>query len=82
MSEEKLLTDMVDAFAKRMRRKLQAKRRNRWTGWRMSGFKSKLEDDLLTHLKLALQGDASQWVDVANYAAFLDYQARDNDERF
>ncbi len=75
-SEKQKLQALVRDFSSRMLEKLQAKRGRGWSGWRSEHFKERLENDLLIHLRLALQGDDSQWIDVANYAAFLDYRGR------
>ncbi len=75
-NERQQIQSLVKDFSSRMREKLLKKLGRGWRGWENDAFKRKLEDDILIHLRLALQGDASQWVDVANYAAFLDYQSR------
>lgn len=80
-SEKQKIQAMVSDFSSRMEAKLQSKRGRGWKGWSHDLFKKQLEDDLLLHLKLALQGDATQWVDVANYAAFLDYQIRQSTDQ-
>lgn len=68
------ITKLIELFSAKMLKKLNAKKRQGFSGWQHIELKQKLENDLLLHLKRALQGDSSQWVDVANYAAFLDYQ--------
>ena len=75
-TERQEIQKLVRDFSSRMRAKLLKKLGRGWSGWRDDDFREKLENDLLIHLRLALQGDATQWVDVANYAAFLDYQSR------
>jgi len=75
-NERQEIQALVNDFSSRMRAKLLKKLGRGWSGWKDDDFRQKLEEDLLLHLRAALQGDATQWVDIANYAAFLDYQSR------
>lgn len=66
------LKGLVDGFAKAMRSKLLAKSRDGWSGWEHCS-EDELERRLLEHLARALR-DPNQWVDVANFCAFLWWQ--------
>lgn len=74
-SEQQQLNDMVDAFAARMKEKLQAKYVAGWSGWNSAGYRNTLHLKLINHAMKGIHGDDQQWLDVANFAAFLDYQA-------
>ena len=72
-SEQKQLVAMVDDFARQMKEKLLAKEKDGWTGWRETHYRSNFQRRLVAHAIEAIQGDNRQWVDVANFAAFLNY---------
>lgn len=64
--DDKALTALVDEFAAEMKLKLLAKRREGNWGWDNPENRDKIEHGLFAHLKRP-----GQWIDVANYAAFL-----------
>ncbi len=73
------LTAMVDQFSKRMKEKLVAKANRRFAGWDCESYRADLERKLFSHAMRGIQGDGNQWLDVANFAAFLDGLTRDDD---
>ena len=81
MTESERLEMVVDDFADRMKKKLLQKEDEGWSGWRRKVHSQDFEDRLIEHALCGIRGDSAQWVDVANFAAFLDYQARDHDEQ-
>lgn len=72
-NERTMLRQLVREFSSEMREKLLAKADAGWGGWDIKIYKKTLEEKLVHHLVRALKGDAKQWVDVANFAAFLWY---------
>ena len=79
MDEAERLEKMVDDFAARMLEKLIDKDDEGWSGWSQPNYRKVLEHKLMDHAVRALQGESEQWLDVANFAAFLDYQSRQED---
>lgn len=66
------LSGLVADFSGEMLSKLHAKQREGWVGWNDDGWISDadLEEDLMKHIARA-RLDPDQWIDVANYCAFL-----------
>ena len=71
MSEKAALRTLVKDFSAEMREKLLAKADQGWVGWDHPNYRLDLEQKLFAHVLRALRGDSRQWVDVANFAAFL-----------
>lgn len=69
--EEITVRQLVREFSREMREKLLVKTGDGWSGWNTEGFQPACREGLAIHLVRALDGDAAQWVDVANFAAFL-----------
>ena len=73
MSDEKQrLKRMVNDFATEMVFKLEAKMDEGWSGWDDHDMQMEFETRLIVHVMRATRGEKGQWVDVANFAAFLD----------
>ena len=72
MSEHNKLCDLVTDFSDRMREKLLEKLDEGWEGWDDADAKMEFEDRLIAHVVSAMRGEEGEWVDVANFAAFLD----------
>ena len=75
------LQRMVRDFSGEMRDKLAHKASRHgggWVGGREPRYRRPVVDGLMTHLGRALEGDDSQWVDVANYCAFLWKQSHED----
>lgn len=67
------LCKMAHAFARKMLDKLLDKMLEGYEGWADSDFRDELIDKLGEHVRRAREeGEKGQWVDVANFAAFLD----------
>ncbi len=70
------LDEAVDAFATKMKDKLENKRHQGWSGWDHGWFitdKRCCNRKLASHVKRVLAGDWKQAVDVANFALFIDH---------
>lgn len=69
---------MVDAFVGAMLDKLRRKQLDGWVGWDDSKEypDGVFHTRLLSHLSRAMNGDAAQWVHVANFAMFCWWRAK------
>lgn len=74
-TEADRLIEMIDAFAERMKEKVLDKLAEGFSGWSQKSYRKTLESDLVEHAFRGIRGESDQWLDVANLAAFLDYQA-------
>ena len=71
MGDKTELRRLVTEFSSEMRSKLAAKADAGWCGWNAMNLPdSVLEEKLFAHAARAMR-DPKQWVDVANFAAFL-----------
>ena len=71
------LTDAVEWFCGEMKRKLHDKAAGGWCGWDSSNFAQatgECGERLMNHAIAVIQGDASQALDVANFAMFIAWQ--------
>ncbi len=74
------LQTLVDEFSKEMLDTLEGKELEGWRGWNWKRFsKRSLETRLQEHVARAIQ-DPEQWIDVANFCAFLWWRARKENE--
>ena len=71
-AKRRSIETLVESFAAKMLDKLTYKRDMGWTGWGDRRRKGQFERRLLEHARRAMEGERGQWVDVANFAAFLD----------
>jgi hypothetical protein len=72
MGDRTRLRKLVQKFSAAMRVKLLSKQDRGWENWDVPAFREKLVVDLISHLLRAADGKhPEQWVDIANYAAFL-----------
>lgn len=72
MSRKVGIPGLVERFAAEMLRKLKKKQRGGWSGWNALYNKEDFERRLMLHALRGVHGETGQWVDVANFAAFLD----------
>ena len=72
MSEKSELSRMLQMFSGKMRQTLYAKVEAGWIGWDRPHYRKQFEKALIAHALRAVHGERGQWVDVANFAAFLD----------
>ena len=79
MGEKRGLEKLVERFSGAMLEKLKAKRRSGYTGWDRRIPAEDLERRLADHMVRAIH-DPKQWVDVANFAAFLWYRDQGGEE--
>ena len=74
-SEEQQIDALVSDFSDAMRRKLHQKRHQDWSGWDDPDERDALIAKLRSHVVRASSSDeipdGKQWIDVANFAAFL-----------
>ena len=70
MTDEDKLNKLVDDFSMAMRRKLLLKKHQGFYGWNDKSYRGVIGKKLMEHVERARK-DPSQWVDVANFAAFL-----------
>jgi len=69
------------AFTESMWKKLKLKASLDWRGWNEIPWKSTLKKRLLLHVMELFDGDASQAIDIANYAMFLEYLLKQEKEK-
>ena len=75
LTERQQLQMVVREFGAVMLAKLQTKRLRGFTGWNATNLPdSVLERGLMDHVARAMR-DPKQWIDVANFAAFLWWRA-------
>ncbi len=67
-----MIEKLVKEFSAKMLEKLNTKRLDGWTGWNDRTMRGEFVTRLLEHARRADLGVKGQWVDVANFAAFLD----------
>lgn len=80
MAKRRSIETLVDTFAAKMLSKLTYKRDSGWSGWGDRRSRTQFERRLLKHAERAIAGEKGQWVDVANFAAFLDAMESDDGE--
>ncbi len=66
------LAELVESFSAKMLNELAGRASRGWMGWSHRRRKRNFEIRLLKHAQRGIDGEAGQWVHVANFAAFLD----------
>ena len=67
------LRTLVREFGDEMIKKLFSKLEDGWSGWTDRGERENFHARILHHVARGMEGEEGQWVDVANFAAFLDH---------
>ncbi len=70
--QEGKLRGLVESFSAKMLYTLGGKASRGWLGWSHRHRKRNFEIRLLEHAQRGIDGEAGQWIHVANFAAFLD----------
>lgn len=76
------LEDLIGVFAQDMLKKIRLKAAQGRGGWNLPVHVPAMKAALVEHIQKAIDGDApDDWVDVANFAAFLYFHASKREDR-